>query len=97
MATWKPTYSGNSTLLGLLRDDEEAVDSEPVEDRLYPCIAFGDRPVADERTELVDDPRAARVESLDVCLRAWRVSGADKNSAHGRQGCAIADYQRCGM
>ena len=70
MATWKPTYSGNSTLLGLLRDDEEAMDSEPVEDRLDPCIALGDRPITHERAELVDDPCAARVESLDVRVRA---------------------------
>ena len=66
MATWKATYSGNSALLRLLRDDEEAMDSEPVEDRLDPGVALGDGPVADERAQLLDDPRAAGVESLDV-------------------------------
>ena len=79
MATWKPTYSGNSTLLGLLRDDEEAMDSEPVEDRLDPRIALWDRPVADERSKLVNHPGAARVDGLEVCLRAVRVCGHDSS------------------
>lgn len=39
---------------------------QPIEDRLYPRIALRNRPVADERGQLLDNPRAARVESLDV-------------------------------
>ena len=66
------TYSGNSILLRLLRDDEEAMDSEPVEDRLDPRIALWDRPVADERSELVNNPRVARVHGMEICFRAVR-------------------------
>ena len=62
----RDTHREERRLVGLSLDCEQSVDDEPVENSLDPSIILGDRTIADECCELVDDPPSAGVERLYV-------------------------------
>lgn len=52
-------------LLGPFLDGEKSVDNKPVENRLDPLIVLGNRTVPNQGCELVHDPCASGVQSLN--------------------------------
>jgi hypothetical protein len=60
------TYSRNRAFLRFLLDSEGPMNDEPFQDHLHPFITLGYCTFANECRELLNDPRATRIDYLVI-------------------------------